>query len=167
MLRFLERGLWLSVLILAALGLMVAATALNLGGGIPSLVRLPGGESPRWDWVRIERLAAWFSVSNVTGLESLTNRVNPFFTAYFKPPPPPQTKKVRVVYMGSLTSSQGDRHAFVQIEQRTLVLTNGAPVAAGFHVCEIEPSVLILTNTAGQTNRVEFRGQTMIETPAR
>jgi hypothetical protein len=167
MFRFLERGFWLSALMLAALVLLVAVTGLNLGGGMPALPRLPGGEQPRWDWLEANRLAGWFSVSNAARFSATADGVNPFFTDYFKPPAPPQTKKVQVGYLGSFTSSRGERHAFVQLGEQTLVLTNGANVVADYYIREIEISSLILTNAAGQTNRVEFRSQAALQVPAR
>ncbi len=104
---------------------------------------------------------------------------NPFSTARFAPPPPkpkpkpkpkpppkpkpkpkpppPKTKKIQLLYQGCVITSDGRKLAFVRVDGKLRVVTNGIPVAAGFAVSKVTLDRLILTNRQGNTNILQFR----------
>jgi hypothetical protein len=169
MLSFLERSLWLSLLVVAGLALLLLAAATRLGGRMPGLT--PLREQPR----TIQRalpdaqVAQWFSLPLLTRLAPATNSVNPFYTLYFEPkppPPPPPTKKVELLFQGWYQASSGERLAYVKLGEALLTLTNGAKVVADHAIKDIGLRTLTLTNAAGQTNVLEFNVKKALDVPA-
>jgi hypothetical protein len=164
--NFLEKRLWLSVLLLAALVYVLVATLLHLGSEMPSLAPLRERPHPaRWSLAG-DQAAQWFSVPALAAVTTGTNIVNPFYTLHFQPPPPPPTKRIELVYQGCVEASSGLKLGYVQVEGGLLILTNGAKVVADHLVKDIQRRRLTLTNAAGQTNVLEFNVKKGLDVPA-
>jgi len=166
MLSLLERNLWVSIFLTAGLGIVLVALVLGLGGQLPPLKPLPKPSSAASEALLRGDVQAWFSVEPAARAEPPTNSINPFFTLHFQPPPPPPTKKVELLYRGSLVSSKGEARAYVLLGDGLLILTNGARVVADHTIRDIGVQALTLTNAAGQTNVLKFNVKTVLEVPA-
>jgi len=169
MLSFLERSLWLSLLMLAGLAALLLASATRLGGQMPRLtpLREQPGAAPRA--LPDERVAQWFALPPLTRLTPGTNSMDIVYTLYFQPPPPPPpapSKKVELLFQGWYLASSGERLAYVKLGETLLTLTNGAKVVADHAVKEIGLRALTLTNAAGQTNVLEFDVKKALDVPA-
>jgi hypothetical protein len=100
-----------------------------------------------------------------------TNQWNGFFTTHFQPRPsppakPPTTRKLDLTYLGFLQAGTGPRRAVVQDGGSRWIGSVGSNLVANFFVAAIEPRVLVVTNTEGRTNQLEFRAKTTLEVPA-
>jgi hypothetical protein len=97
-----------------------------------------------------------------------TNLSNPFFTTHFQPPKPsaPATRKVNMTYQGFFQTTDGDKQAFVRVDDANLTATLGRPIVADLAVSEINVHSLTLTNSASQTNVLEFNKSTSVEVPS-
>ena len=164
--RFLERNLWVSLALLAGLAVLAVGTVLQLGGGMPPMRPLPaGGESPR-DFLASGRVQNWFSPENSLHALTPTNSAGAFFTLHFQPAPPPPTRQVRLLYQGTVQPADGPVVAYLRLDDRLLVLINGANVVADHSIQEISRQAVTLTNAANSTNVVEFRKTVTLEVPA-
>ena len=169
MITFLERRLWLSLVIFAVVGVVVSLTALHLGGGTPGLSLLSDRTSGAFRGVPEAQVQDWFAPDNLTHLLALTNGTNPFYTLYFQPPappPPPPTKKVDLLYQGCIVSSKGQPQAFIRLGENLLILTNGAKVVADHAIQSIGMKSVTLTNNAAKTNILQFNVKATLEVPA-
>ena len=142
----------------------------DLGGSLPDI---PGRRTGRsWDLFQHPATPTGSFVSGA-GSPSLvlgTNQWNGFFTTYFQPQPkpapkPPATRKLDLTYLGFLQAGSGPRKALVQDGSTQRIGAIGSNLVANLFVASIEPRVLVLTNTEGQTNRLEFRSRTTLEVP--
>ncbi len=165
--RFLERNLWTSLLVLAVLAATLLAVVTRLGGGLPALKPYLRPGEPLRDWPSPDRIARWFSTNAVLEVLPTNSNVNPFFTLHFQPPGPPPTKRVELLYMGSYTSSRSNVFAYLQLADKLLVLTNGAVVVADHAIQQITLKEVILTNAAGATNVLPFNVKKPLEVPAK
>lgn len=164
--RLLERTFWFSVLLSVGLVVLLVALLAGLRGKMPALavpVATPDPLTPPAATGHVERL---FSTSSLPRLEMPTNVINPFFTLYFQPPPPPPTKKVDLLYIGSFETSKGVACGYICVGTNLLILTNGAKVVADHSVRDITVRTVTLTNSAGQTNVLDFNVKKTLEVPA-
>lgn len=162
----LERRLLLALAVLAVLAALLGLTLWTLGGRLPTLKPLGNGpERPVDDWPTLAQVETWLAVPSLTTLVAVSNAPNPFFTRYFQPPPPPTTRPVALTYLGYLDSSAGERRAFLQVDDAVRPFSAGARVVADHHVHRIERRTLILTNTAGVTNVLEFNVKKVLQVP--
>jgi hypothetical protein len=165
--RFLERNLWLSLLVLAVLAVTLLAALGRLGGELPALKSYLRPGEPLREWPSAERTAGWFTTNSILVALPTNATVNPFFTLHFQPPGPPPTKRVELLYMGSYTSSREVTFAYLQLADKLLVLTNGAVVVADHVIQQIGLKEVILTNAAGATNVLPFNVKKPLEVPAK
>lgn len=164
----LERSLWISLAVLLGLTVLVILTLVGLGGRVPALRPLGGatnGFSP--DWFTLQDASQWFQANELARPTGQTNVLDPFFTAYFQPPPPPSTKPVELTYLGFVDSEGRPRRALIQVDKATRLFTPGLKVVADHAVQDIARRTLILTNGSGATNVLEFRIKKVLEIPAR
>ncbi len=162
----LEKSLALALVALAGLLLVLGLTLAHLGGRVPALKPLGNGLArDPGEWPGLQPTAGWFSRPALTRLLAETNSPNPVFTRYFQPPPPPTTRPVELTYLGYLEGSRG-RRAFLQINQETRTLPEGAVVVANHRIHQIARRTLVLTNDAGQTNVLEFNIKKVLIVPA-
>lgn len=163
-----ERSLWISTVAFLGLVTLAVLTLWRLGGDVPALKPL-GSATNRLstDWLGFAAAQRWFELGELTGLVRQTNQPNPFYTAYFQPPPPPSTKRVELTYLGFVESEDRPRRALIQVDNATRLLSAGATVVADHIIVDIARRNLILTNRAGATNVLEFRIKKLLEIPAR
>ena len=95
-----------------------------------------------------------------------------FYTTHFEPPPqpPPQkptTRKVELTYLGFLQADDGPRTAVVQSGAEQWTGRVGSNLVANVFVTAIDQHTLVVTNTEGQTNRLEFRNKTSLDVPVK
>lgn len=166
MIRLLERHLLVSVLLLAGLVALCLAAWFDLGNDFSELRTLPASRPAAYEALFRGEVRPWFDVESAARRDPPTDSINPFFTLYFQPPPPPPTKKVELLYQGSFTSSKGVPYAYVLLGDKQLVLTNGARVIADHGIRDIKVPTLTLTNTAVQTNVLQFNVKAVLEIPA-
>ncbi len=162
----LEKRLAVALAVLAAQGVLLGLTFWNWGGRLPALKPLGNGATRgETRWPTPVQVEGWFARPALTRLVCVTNAPNPFFTRYFQPPPPPTTRPVALTYLGYLDSSAGERRAFLQVDDAVRPFGAGARVVADHHVHRIERRTLILTNTAGVTNVLEFNIKKVLQVP--
>lgn len=163
MIHFLERRLWLSLLLLGVLLAILGAAVTRLGGAMPVLRPLETQVETPPAFPAFREVGGWFAITSVL---AATNGSNPFFTLHFQPAPPPPTKKLALLYQGGWISSKDERRAYLTVGDQFRVLTNGATVVADHAISEITLEALTLTNVAGQTNVLHFNVSTNLEVPA-
>jgi len=171
MLKSLQRDF---VIVLGLLGATVVVLLLlwrDLGGDLPPVPAPAGGSQgaeaalPAIPGDTLFRLE---SVASPTPAEGMTGA---FYTSHFKPPPkppprpPPTTRQVQLTYLGSIRAGEGLRTAVVDDggDQRTVRV--GSNLVANLFVAGIELDRLVLTNSEGTTNVLEFRRQVTLEVP--
>lgn len=164
--RFLERNLWTSLLVLVVLAATLVALLTRLGGDATALKPYLRPGEPLREWPPSERITGWFSTNAILNALPTDTTVNPFFTLHFQPPGPPPTKRVELLYMGSYTSSRSNVFAYLQLADKLLVLTNGAVVVADHAIHQISLKEVLLTNVAGATNVLPFNVKKPLEIPA-
>jgi hypothetical protein len=168
MIRFLDKNGAVGVFIMVTLVVIVVAVSADLGhevGAYPrvAVARQPGSnvrEPMRW-------LDAMFSLDTLGQLAPLTNRITPFHTTYFQPPPakPVTTRKVELTYRGFYETAQGQKRAFVRVDDQVLVASVGAKLLGDLVVTDIALRTLVLTNGQAQSNRLEFNAGKLMEIP--
>jgi len=167
MLKGLKRDRWIATLLLVGLLTLLVLVLSDYGIGLPQFPR-PARESENSlipiSEAQLEELLA---PGGVPVLRS-TNLSNPFFTAHFQPPkpPPPTTRKVSMIYQGFFQSTDGDKQAFVRVDDANLTVALGAPIVADLAVSEINVRTLTVTNSASRTNVLEFNQTVSLEVPA-
>ena len=165
MLNLLERTLLFSALLLTGLIVLLFSVFSGFGGRLPELRPLPRS-STNASLFPNRAFHELFATSAVPALAVPTNTINPFFTLYFAPPPPPPTKKVNLLYIGSIESSTRTRLAYLKLDDALLVLPAGAKVVADHAIKDIALGLVTLTNAAGQTNLAWFNTNKVLEVPA-
>ena len=173
-----EKSLLLVSGILLGAVLVLFLTVRNLGGNIPKAPQLTNPPATSLDISTNEQIKEIFSKVTFAKLKPATNAVNPFFTAYFKPPappppppaptpppPPPTTRKVELFYQGFLQGALGERRAFVLVGTNLLVGPIGTKVIADFKVTGISLEGMTLKNGKTTEVVVPFRAKKDVEVP--
>ena len=150
---------------------LITASLRQLRGRMPDLQPIPADKGPVLDFVSPDKVRRWFDPDELARAAVRTNADNPFFTRHFEPPPkpkpqpPPTTRQIELLYQGSIRTSQERQHAFIRVEGKTLIVTNGAPLVANLGVHRISLNQVLITNTAGQTNVLTFRVPAQVTVP--
>lgn len=166
MLTPLEKRLAVALAVLTTLGGLLGLTLWHWGGGLPALKPLGNGATRvETRWPTLAQVEGWFVRPSLTRLVSVTNAPNPFYTHYFQPPPPPTTRPVELTFLGYLESGTAGRRAFIQVDAQTRSLPAGATVVADHRIHRIERRTLILTNSVGVTNVLEFNIKKVLQVP--
>ncbi|MCC6234833.1 MAG: hypothetical protein IT580_19475 [Verrucomicrobiales bacterium] len=112
----------------------------------------------------------FFNWASSVAWTPLTNSQNPFFTLAIQPPPPPKppppppkTRKLEVTYRGYMETAAGVRRAVVQVADKQVLGSRGELIVADFKAVQIELRSLVVTNAAGVSNRFEFAKTQSIE----
>lgn len=117
--------------------------------------------------IRAKQIEEAFAPQNAPRLKPVRNVSNPFYPSQIiQPPPPPPVEKgvqVQMLYQGLYQTSSGDVKAFIQLPDKLIVGTNGAPLVHGLTIAEISPKTLILRDTKGKTFNLEFNIQKTLE----
>ena len=166
MLQGLKRDRWIaSILLLGLLALLVLVLS-DYGVGLPKFPQSARHTETAFTPVSESQLQELLAPANVPVLSS-TNLGSPFFTTHFQPPKPPAptTRMVDMIYKGFFQTTDGDRQAFVQVDNANRTVALGRPVIADLAVSEILPRSLTLTNSASRTNILDFNKSTSVEVP--
>ena len=164
----LTRTGWGGSLLLAGIVLMLAFAIPYLRGSVPQLAntsRRPGAPVVELPLTNAEALLAW------SGAALATNLPNPVYTTYFQPPPAPPapkpatTRKVDLLFQGSFEVTDSSARAFVKSGDNLISGPVGTKVAADWIIADISKMGIILTNSAGQSNRLEFNKPAQVDVP--
>jgi hypothetical protein len=93
---------------------------------------------------------------------------NPFYPNPSQPPPPAPpiiTRQVPLLYQGFYATSAGEKRAYVQVNNQTLVGPTGTKIIAGYFISEITSANLTLADASGKKLVLEFRTSKSIEIP--
>jgi hypothetical protein len=167
MLKGLQRDRWLATLLLVGLLILLVLVLRDYGVGLPQFPNTSRRSESVLIPITENRLEELLTPSAVPTLHT-TNLNNPFFTAHFQPPTPPAptTRKVNMTYQGFYQTADGDKYAFVQVDDTDVTVASGRPIVADLSVSEINVQTLTLTNSASRTNVLEFNRTTSVEVPA-
>jgi hypothetical protein len=162
----LERDHWLAVVLLGGLATLLTFAAMSLGGSLPVLPkpnRRPANAAPA---IPVGSVNALFAPPTLAQLAPPANMVSPFYTTYYQPPTPaaPTTRKVALTYQGFVETADGQRRAFLKVDETLCVGPVGSKVVADLVVMDIGMRKLVLTNLA-QTNVLEFNARKELEVP--
>jgi hypothetical protein len=168
-----EKSLWLLAAAALAAVLTCALVARDLGGRLPALPEFrptPATDQAAWHQADFSGL---FSETTFAKLRPPAGTNNPFYTAYFvpppqppppKPPPPKLTRKVALTYQGFVQLSDGERRAYVLVGTNLHVVPPGAKLLADLVVQEVTFDALTLRGAA-QEAVVPFRQSKELEVP--
>lgn len=172
MLKSLQRDFVVTLVLMGATVGVFVLLLRDLGGGLPAMPVLPGAVDtaeftpppiPGDTFFRLESLA---SMAPPEGAAS------PFHTEHFKPapkPPPkpaPKTRQVQLTYLGFVRAGDGPLTALIDDGTAQRIGRLGSNLVANLFVAGIEPDRLVVTNTEGVTNLLEFRRRSTVEVPA-
>lgn len=172
--RALDTALLLAVVVAGAALLVTLGALRELGRPAAAPELLPataeGAEPPPPP----DAFAALFDPARLPRAENVTNALNPFFTAYFKPPPPPPapqpppkvTRKVALSYQGLIETARGERRAYVMVDTNLLVGVTGTPVVGPFQIGNFDRAALVLQQNSTQAVVLPFRAPREVEIPA-
>ncbi len=164
----LTRTGWGGSLLLAGIILILALAIPYLRGSVPQLAnasRRPVVPAVELPLTNAEALLAW------SGAALATNLPNPVYTTYFQPPAPPPapkpatTRKVDLLFQGSFEVADSSARAFVKSGDNLVIGPAGTRVVADWTIAEVSKMGIILTNNAGQSNRLEFNKPAQVEVP--
>lgn len=82
--------------LLVVLLILLVMTLLKMGGSMPSLVALSRNPAAVSNSVPLSEAHGYFAPEAWPTILPATNLLSPFFTEYFKPPPPPVPKPVEI-----------------------------------------------------------------------
>jgi hypothetical protein len=167
-LRGLRRDWWVAMGLLAGLAALLALVLRDYGVGLPEFPTTTTESHPALSPIVTGAFERLFETGAVMQLNRLTNGASPFHTTYFQPtkPKPPTTRKVTMTYLGYVESTAGQRRAFLLLDNDTKVGALGGAVVGDLSVAEMTLRTLTLTNSAAETNLLEFNVSKTVEVPA-
>jgi hypothetical protein len=119
----------------------------------------------------VDRFGTLFAAEPVARLARGEKRRDVFATTHFNQPPPaptgppaPKTRSVTLTYLGTLSGSNGERSAFLRVDQAVLKLTAGSTIVHDWVVATADNTALVLTN-ATQTHQLAFRQSLQLTIP--
>ena len=162
----LERDYWLAVLLLGGLAALLAFATMNLGGSLPDLPKPNQRPASGRPSIPVGSIDALFATSTLAQLAP-AKTPNPFYTTYYQPPTPkpPTTRRVALTYQGFVETAEGQKRAFLKVDEKLFVGPAGSKVVADLVVMSIAMRTLTLTNSAAQTNVLEFNARKELEVP--
>jgi hypothetical protein len=167
MLQGLKRDRWTATLLLAGLVALLVLVLRDYGVGLPGFPKTSRQTEPTTIPISEAQLEKLFATNALPSLQTVS-LTGPFFTTHFQPPkpPPPTTRKVSMVYQGFIQSTDGDRKAFIRIDDTDHAVGLGRIVIADLAVSAIQTQALILTNATAHTHVLQFNQATPVEVPA-
>jgi hypothetical protein len=167
MLRGLSRDYWVAVAMLAVLLALVGLVLRDYGVGLPEFPAPSAQPTPILPPLHATEFERLFPGELERELRQDPDRPSPFFTAHFQPPKPkpPTTRKVNMTYLGLLESSEGRRQAFLRIDNETRNAGVGESIIADLGVADMDLRSLSLTNSAAETNVLQFNVSKAVEVP--
>lgn len=167
MLRGLSRDYWVAMALLAGLLVLVALVLRDYGVGLPEFPAPSKQSSPILPPLSAGGFERLFPAEPVPELRQDPEQQSPFFTSHFQPPKPkpPTTRKVNMTYLGLLESAEGQRRAFLRVDNETRNAGLGESIIADLGVAGMDLRSLSLTNRAGETNILLFNVSKAVEVP--
>jgi hypothetical protein len=172
MLKSLQRDFVIALALLGATVVVLILLLRDLGGGMPAMP-VPTGAVDRAEFTPPPIPGdTFFRLESVASPRPPDGTVSPFHTEHFKPPPkpapkpPPKTRQVQLTYLGFLRAGDGPPAALVDDGTAQRIGRLGSNLVANLFVAGIEPDRLVLTNSEGITNLLEFRQRSTVEVPA-
>jgi len=162
---------FLLVLVLLAGALLGLAHVLrDLSAGTPMLPRRGSAVEPVDPLPQLAEAGALFESGVVATQTPPAGLASGFHTTYFAPAPKPPrqqptTRKVELTYLGFLQAGDGPRTAIVQTGSEQWSGGVGSNLVANVFVAGIDQQTLVVTNTEGQTNLLQFRSKTALDVP--
>ena len=168
MLKGLIRDRWIAILLLAGLTALLTLVLSDYGVGLPAFPTSKSRPETARPPVSSQMLESLIASPNIPRLVPSSPLENPFYTTHFQPqrPPPPTTRKVNMTYKGFIQSTDGERMAFVRLDDANVTARLGKPLIGDLSVSFIGTTNLTLTNTASQTNLLPFNKTQSVEVPA-
>jgi hypothetical protein len=166
MLNALKRDRWIASLLLVGLLVLLVLVLRDYGVRLPRFPQPTRHSETAFIPVSDMQLDEMLAAASIPALRS-TNFTSPFFTTHFQPPKPPAptTRKVNMVYQGFFQSTDGDKQAFLRVDDANRTVALGRPVIADLAVSDIQTRTLTLTNSASRTNVLEFNKTVAVEVP--
>lgn len=168
MLRTLERDRWLAIALMGGLAGLLLVVVRNFGLGLPPFPENSRSDEPPISIPAAARLSELFDIATVPALTTSAREASPFYTTHFQPPPqpkPPTTRQIPMTYLGHIQGADGQRRAFVRVDNQTFIREVSQPVVDDLMVAEIALQTLTLTNSAAQTNVLQFQTEQRVEVP--
>jgi hypothetical protein len=166
MLKGLQRDRWFASLLLVGLLVLLLLVLRDYGVGLPRFPQPHRNPDSTLYPVSEQQWGEMLATTAVPRLFS-TNANSPFYTTHFQPPTPPAptTRLVNMIYQGYFQSTDGDKQAFVRVDDADRTVALGQALVADLAVSAIEARSLTLTNSAARTNRLEFNQSVSVEVP--
>jgi hypothetical protein len=166
MLKGLKRDRWIASLLLVGLFTLLLLVLRDYGVGLPRFPQPNRHPDTALFPVSNEQLEQLLANTAVPSLHS-TNASSPFYTTHFQPPSPPAptTRQVNMIYQGHFQSTDGDKQAFVRVDDADRTIALGQSIIADLAVSAIQSRTLTLTNSASRTNVLEFNQSVSVEVP--
>ncbi len=159
-----------TLLTVLVMGAILADVVFKLGGDIPPLPRLTVPARPNLDPQFDSRIGTLFDSSISKRLLEQSER-SPFFTLHFRPPkkpaPPkkPQTKKHRITFQGTFTTSTGEEKAFLLIDDQFKSVRLNDPVISDLKLKNLDSDKIVIGNDNETTTTIRFRSTATVEIP--
>lgn len=167
MLRGMNRDCWIAIALLAGLLGLVALVLRDYGVRLPEFPTTSTRSIPMLQPLSTNEFARLFPTEPATITRQDPKLSSPFFTAHFQPPQPkpPTTRKVNMTYLGLTESADGRRRAFLRIDQEIRITSVGESIIADLAVADMDLRSLSLTNSAAETNLLQFKVSKAVEVP--
>ena len=168
-----QQSRMLIMLLLAGGLILLALVAADLEGDLPNL---PHGSSSgsTTEPLPVAAMTNVFEISPIPLRDSDDGEGGLFATSYFKPPkkdppkkapPEPTSRQLSVLYQGMIENSEGRRIAFLELDGKRMSLETNMPVVGEWTLQSIEPGYVQISRSAGENQRVDFRGRGTLEIP--
>jgi hypothetical protein len=162
------KSLLLAVTVLVGAGVGLLLLARDSSRRAPTVLHIAAEDAAPATGPAPQRIQELFSPGALPRLGATTNGTNPFYTAYFQPPPAPPpktTRKVELTYQGFFETKDGSRQAFLRVGTNILTGTVGKKVIAEYAIAQIEHGTLTLTNGTSEPAVIGFRAKKELEIP--
>ena len=161
------RNRWFVVGVHASLWFLLYLILTHLGGKAPDFREANAPANPPQSPAPVAGLERLFLPGIWPKSVVQTNLLNPFYTLYFVPlpPPPPTTRKIEVTYQGFYQSSEGTKQIGFKLDEAFKIAPIGAQIATELFIADATIQALTLTNVAAQTNIVPLNAKKEIIVP--
>lgn len=155
----------------AGLWLLFCLALAGLGGKTSGFREIQSPSASPRNLLPTARLRRLFAGDARPTIPAQTNWLNPFFTWHFNPAqapsPPPTTRDIELTYLGFYQTADGPKKAMVKLGDAILVAGVGSNLTANLFAADASIISLVLTNPAGQTNRLSLNTRTAMKVPIR
>ena len=148
------RSRWFAAFVHAGLWVLLYLGLTHLGGQAPGFRETDSFTTPPESPSAVAKLDSLFSPHVWPKPLDNAQLANPFYTAYFVPPPavppapPATTTNIDLTYLGYYQTTNGPRQAVIKFFNSVVVSPIGARVASNLFVAQATMQILTLTNPA-------------------